>query len=159
MSDTPEHVLGWRERIDLPEWGIRRIRAKVDTGARTSAIDVSHIEELENGNIRFEVVAQVEPTRKTKWVEAPVSRVSTVRPSSGEPQTRYVCTTTMRIGPIEREVEISLVARDDMICRMLVGRTAIEGVAVVDPSRKLLLSRRVKPRSSSKPEPQGGTNA
>mgnify|MGYP002625432361 FL=1 len=77
--------IGWRERVDLPDWGLRRVRAKIDTGARTSAIDVAQIEELEDGRIRFEVVSRTRPKRVTRWVEAYPVRRSVVRPSSGEP--------------------------------------------------------------------------
>lgn len=133
-------IVGWRERVDLPGWGFNRIRAKIDTGARTSAIDVARIEELPGGRIRFEVVSRVRPTRKTRWVEATPVRVSTVKPSSGEPQQRYVCRTRVRLGPVEREIEIGLVCREGMLCRMLLGRTALEGAVLVDVSSKYILT-------------------
>lgn len=126
--------------MDLPDWGLRRVRAKIDTGARTSAIDVDTIEHLADGRIRFDVVARDGPNRLTKWITARPIRESIVKPSHGEPQERIVCETTMRIGPIERTIEISLVRRTGMLCRMLVGRTAIEQLAVVDPSRTYLLT-------------------
>lgn len=144
MNPTSLPIIGWRERVDLPDWGMRRVRAKIDTGARTSAIDVAQIEELEGGRIRFEVVSRVKPDRKTRWVEATPVRTSTVKPSHGEPQQRYVCLTRVRVGPIEREIEISLVCRQGMLCRMLLGRTALEGVALVDSSQKNVLTGRKK---------------
>jgi hypothetical protein len=139
-SPTPAAplVVGWRERVDLPDWGLRRVRAKIDTGARTSAIDVATIEELPGGRIRFEVVSLVRPVRRTRWVEATPVRRAVVRPSHGESQERPVCLTRIRLGSVEREVEVSLVCRAGMLCRMLLGRTAIEGAALVDPGRKYL---------------------
>ena len=62
--------IGWRERVDLPEWGLSSVHAKVDTGARTSVIDVAQFEHLENGRVRFEVVWRLRPERLTKWIEA-----------------------------------------------------------------------------------------
>ena len=133
-------MIGWRERVDLPEWGVRRIRAKIDTGARTSAIDVAQIEFLNDDRVRFEVVARTRPERVTKWIEADTVRESVVRPSSGERQRRVVCSTTMSIAGIEHEIELSLVCRRKMLCRMLIGRTALAGVFAVDPSRTYLLT-------------------
>ncbi len=150
-SDTPPRI-GWRERVDLPDWGLRGVRAKIDTGARTSAIDVAQIEELPDGRIRFEVVGKTKPTRKTKWVEARPVRTSVVKPSHGEPQTRYVCLTTLKIGEHTHEVEISLVCRRKMLCRMLIGRTALAEHFLVDASQMYLLT---KPKSSKQPEANG----
>lgn len=140
-ADDSIPTVGWRERVDLPDWGFRRVRAKIDTGARTSAIDVAQIQELPDGRIRFEVVSRVEPARKTRWVEATPVRTSIVKPSHGEPQQRYVCVTRLRMGEVERDIEISLVCRSGMLCRMLLGRTALEGLRV-DPSRTYLLTSR-----------------
>ena len=138
---TPEYpIVGWRERVALPDWGIRNIRAKIDTGARTSAIDVAEIEELEDGRIRFEVVTRTEPERKTRWIEAEPVREAKIKPSHGVAQKRYVCSTTLKMGEVEREIEISLVCRKNMMCRMLVGRTALSGAVLVDPSRKYALT-------------------
>ena len=139
--------MGWRERVDLPAWHIGGVRAKIDTGARTSAIHVASFEHLPNGRIRFEVVMRERPQRRTKWVEADIVRESVVMPSSGHTQVRPVVRTTLRIGPIEVETDVGLVCRDGMLCRMLVGRRAVEGVALVDPSRKYVLT----PRSAARP--------
>jgi hypothetical protein len=149
-GDTP--LIGWRERVDLPQWGLHGVRAKIDTGARTSAIDVAQIEELDDGRIRFEVVGKTIPTRKTKWVEARPVRTSTVKPSHGEPQTRHVCLTTLRIGAHTHEIEISLVCRRNMLCRMLIGRTALAGHFLVDASSMYL---QTKPKSAKHPEGHG----
>ncbi|MEX0876845.1 MAG: RimK/LysX family protein [Phycisphaerales bacterium] len=144
-AETAPAVIGWRERVDLPEWGLKRVRAKIDTGARTSAIDVSEIEELDDGRIRFRVVYHHEPERVTKWIYARQLRTSTVRPSHGTPHTRHVCLTPVRIGKIEREIEISLVSRRGMLCRMLLGRRSLDGL-LVDPHNKYLLTPRKRPR-------------
>lgn len=138
---SPENLIriGWRERIDLPDWDLKGVRAKIDTGARTSAIDVAQFEIIDDTHVRFEVVSRVRPTRRTKWVEAKMARTSRVKPSSGEVQERIVCVTRMRIGKKIQEIELSLVCRQGMLCRMLIGRSALEGRFVVDPSCKYVL--------------------
>ena len=144
-------TVGWREYVGFPDWGIRRVRAKIDTGARTSALHVGEIIELGDDRIRFEVIARERPTHKGKWVEADLVRESNVKPSSGELQTRPVVRTRIRIGDVERTVEVSLVCRKGMQCRMLVGRTALSGVFAVDPSRKNIAGDgRAKPTDTHK---------
>lgn len=139
-------TVGWREHVGLPDWGIRRVKAKIDTGARTSAIHVGEIEEMPDGRLRFEVVTRTRPRERTVWVEAEPVRTSVVRPSTGRRQERHVVRTTMRLGGRDREIEIGLVCRKHMLCRMLVGRAALEGMYLVDPSRKYVVTERRKPR-------------
>ncbi len=134
----PGLVIGWREWVGMPEWGITRVRAKIDTGARTSAIHVSSIEELEGGRLRFEVVRRERPERRTVTIEADHVREARVRPSTGEAQRRPVVRTLVRIGEWEREIEMGLVCREGMLCRMLLGRRALRGL-LVDPTKKDLL--------------------
>jgi hypothetical protein len=143
--DNPLITVGWREPVALPAWGVKRIKAKIDTGARTSAIHVAHIDDLGDDRIRFQVVTRDKPERRSVWVESEVARWARVRPSSGESQHRPVVTTIMRLGEIEREIEVSLVCREGMLCRMLVGRTALAGAFRVDPSRTRLTDPRKKP--------------
>ena len=140
MSDNALIRIGWRERVDLPDWGLKNIRAKIDTGARTSVVDVASIEDLPDGRLRFDVVTRLKPTRQTAWVTAEPARVSVVKPSHGVKQERHVCVTKMRIGEHEQEVELSLVCRKKMLCRMLIGRTALAGHFVVDPAHKYVIS-------------------
>jgi len=144
-------TIGWRERVDLPEWGIRGLRAKIDTGARTSAVDVARFEHLDDGDIRFEIVIRLKPERRTKWVRASPIRTSVVKPSHGETQERPVCLTRVRIGAHEYDIELGLVCRKNMLCRMLIGREALKDRFVVDVSGKYLLSERA--RNPRKGEP------
>jgi hypothetical protein len=146
-ADHPLITVGWREPVALPSWGVTRIKAKLDTGARTSAVHVAHIDDLGGDRIRFQVVTREQPKRRSVWVESDVARWSSVKPSSGEPQRRPVVRTVMRLGDIEREIEVSLVCREGMLCRMLIGRTALAGVFQVDPSQIRLTDprRKLKP--------------
>jgi len=145
-------VIGWREKIDLPEWGLRRVRTKIDTGARTSAIDVADIEELEPGKVRFRVVYHHDPIKITRWIYADSVRTSTVKPSHGETQERHVCETNIRIGGVEKRIEISLVSRTGMLCRMLLGRSALEGL-LVNAGEKYLLTESKRRARAVSPEP------
>lgn len=123
-------VAGWVERISLPVWGVHGLAAKLDTGARTSAIHVEHLEEIDPDTIAFDVMLdRVDPHHHvhvvTKW-----ARRTVIRSSNGVPQSRYVVKTMLKMGPIEREIEISLVSRRNMRRRMLIGRTALNDVLV-----------------------------
>lgn len=138
---TTAMIIGWRERVDIPEWNLKGVKAKIDTGARTSAIDVAQYELIDDGHVRFEVVSRVRPERRTKWVVARLSHTTRVRPSTGDLQERIVCSVPVRIGPFEQAIDVSLVCRRRMLCRMLIGRSALAGHFLVDPSRKYLLKR------------------
>ncbi len=150
-NNSDKIPLGWREYVGLPDWGIR-VRAKVDTGARTSAIHVDHVEPLDGDRIRFEVVVKEKPERQTVWIEADLVREATVKPSHGKRQNRPVVRTVMKLGGVRRRIELSLVCRRGMLCRMLIGRRALEGRYVVDPEHKYLARSRKRQAS---PESEG----
>lgn len=145
-------VVGWNEYVDLPEWGIRRLGAKVDTGAKTSALHVENIEPVGRGRIRFDVVVHRDKRDRHFPVSARVVRRARVRSSNGEYDVRYFVETTVRIGPVEKTIEVSLVDRGKMAHRMLLGRTALAGDFVVDVSKRHLLDpvrrRRQEPAAS-----------
>lgn len=137
-------VIGWTELVDLPEWGVKRLRAKVDTGARTSALHVENIEELPRDFVRFDVVLHRKKRDRRIHVKAKVSRRGRVRSSTGHQTQRIFVETTLRLGPIEKRVEVSLVDREKMIHRMLLGRAALSGPIVVDVDRRMALRPRKK---------------
>ena len=139
--DGGSRLIGWREYVALPEWGIVRIKAKADTGARSSAIDVSDLQRTGAGKVRFEVIASRRQPAKRVRVEAQILRETTVRSSLGETHTRIVVATRLRIGTVEKVVELGLVSRPMMRCRMLLGRTALTPEFRVDPGRSFVLSR------------------
>jgi len=145
--------IGWREFLALPEWGIRRIKAKADTGARTSALHVASLETLPDGRVRFEVVVREAPRLMLVPVEAALVRIAVVKPTPKRLERRPVVETLMSIGGRERRIELALVCRRGMLCRMLLGRRALAGEFVVDPGAKYLLSGRGARRSTSPGEP------
>lgn len=141
-------MIGRREVVAFPDWGVR-LRAKVDTGARTSALDVDEVVLLPGGRVRFAVVLRRDRSRRLQ-VEERVSRIARVRPSSGVSQRRYFVETTIRLGRLEKRVEVSLVPRRGMLCRMLLGRTALAGDFLVDPDAAYRLGR-LRPRKARTP--------
>lgn len=151
---TEAVLIGWNEYVDIPAWGIKRLRAKVDTGARSSALHVENIEELPRGHVRFDVVLHRKKRDRRVHVTARISRRGRVRSSTGHYETRIFVKAPLRIGPVEREVEVSLVDRGRMIYRMLLGRTALAGAFLIDPARRHLLPsrRRVKRPGRKRPD-------
>jgi hypothetical protein len=135
-------VIGWREYVDLPEWGVARIKAKADTGARSSAIDVANIHELPGERVRFDVVTDRQRPDARRTVETAIVRRTRVRSSLGHAHDRLFVRTIVRIGLHEVAAELGLVSRRDMLCRMLLGRRTLEsGAFVVDPGRRYLVGK------------------
>jgi hypothetical protein len=144
-------TLGWREWVSLPELGIGRIKAKVDTGARTSALHAFELRPFsENGRDRIEF--QIHPVQKdNKTVAtctADVLDKRVVTDSGGHKEERFVISTLLRIGDNSWPIEATLTARDDMLFRMLIGRTALSGRARVNPARSYIVGK--KKRTSRK---------
>lgn len=139
MARSKDRVLiGAAERVDLPEWGVRRLRAKIDTGARTSALHVNGVEVIGPDRVRFTIVLHRDKHDERVTVEAPIVRRARVRSSSGKSKERIIVATRVVLGGVEREIEISLASRRRMIFRMLLGRSALGDDFLVDPSRRYL---------------------
>jgi hypothetical protein len=132
-------VIGWAELVDIPEWNITRLRAKMDTGARTSALHVENIQEVGGDRVRFDVRLHRKNLDRRVTVEAPIVRRALVRPSSGVSETRIFVSARVHIGPIAEEIELSLVSRDRMIFRMLIGRSALRQRFLIDTNRRYVL--------------------
>lgn len=134
-------TVGCREWMSLPDWGIARIRVKIDTGARTSALHVENLEILPDGRLSFDVVLdRKESPRTVRVVAAESVRTSTVRPSNGVSESRHIVETRMRLGEVEKTIEVGLVDRGPMLYRMLVGRRALGADFVIQPDEAYLLS-------------------
>jgi hypothetical protein len=138
---TAKPLLGWREWVGLPQLGIARLKAKIDTGARTSALHGLDIQPFRRGQkrfVRFSVpIAQHDP-QQTQLCVAPVIDRRAVRSSSGCKRQRYVVKTRLQIGHAVWPIELTLTNRSRMGFRLLIGRSAIRRRFLVDPAASFL---------------------
>ena len=128
-------VIGWREWVELPDLKIRRLKAKIDTGARSSslhAFDISTFDRDGKTFARFKVHPIQRNSRKTVTCEAEVLEVRQVKSSSGHAQKRIVIVTTLEVLGETWPIELTLANRDEMGFRMLLGREAVRGRFLVD---------------------------
>jgi predicted deacylase len=139
--------VGWVEYVGLPGLEIKRLKAKIDTGARTSALHVIRMRTIDTtgGPNRRPILEITVPGggrgRRPHLVRAAVRDFVVVRDSSGRTERRPVIETALVLGPIKRRIAVTLTNRGDMLFPMLVGRTALGPDIVVDPSRRYLLAR------------------
>lgn len=139
MSQTTPLTLGWREWVALPQINISKIKAKIDTGARTSCLHASEYEIFQKDDedwVRF----TVHPVKRQREIEAhaeaPVSDYRIVRDSGGHEEKRPFIKTHLEVPGHRWEIEISLSNRENMKFRMLLGRTALnQGNLLIDPSK------------------------
>jgi hypothetical protein len=137
-------IVGWREWLALPNFGIRVIKAKLDTGARTSALHVESQQPFDRDGerwVRFELMPRSRRSGRTISAEAPVVDERHVTDSSGDRALRLFIRTQVVLGEHAVEVEMNLTNRRGMLFPMLLGRTAMAGKVLVDPSRSFLLGR------------------
>ncbi len=141
---APRPAVGWREWVLLPDLaGGQTIKAKVDTGARTSAVHATAHEEVEvDGRpwIRFLLHPDHDDPDVTVEAMAPLVDRREVRSSSGEAEERYVVRTPIVLHGLRYQIELTLTERSDMGFRMLLGRRALRRRFVVDPGRSYLSS-------------------
>lgn len=137
-------TIGWREWLALPSLNIPAIKAKVDTGARTSALHAFFVEPFETDGIQ-KVRFGVHPLQKRLDIEivcvAPVKDFREISDSGGHREMRYVIETEVLLGESSRSIEMTLTNRDNMKFRMLLGRTAMAGLMVV-PDKSYLTGRK-----------------
>ncbi len=134
-------TLGWREWIAMPELNLPRIKVKVDTGARSSALHAFFIDPYKQGKqqwVRFGVHPDQRDTNRAIECDAAVKDRRMVTDSGGHKQRRYVIETQLMIGESTFIAEMTLTDRDSMKFRMLLGRTAMNGRYLVNPNESYL---------------------
>ena len=140
-----KQVLGWREWVGFPDLGIVQIKAKVDSGARTSCLHAFRVEPFEREGrdwVSFDIHPQQGNTDEVITCEAPVLDKRAVRDSGGHEEIRYVIETTIRIGERSHTAEVTLTDRDTMKFRVLLGRSMFRGEYLVDASRSYLCGKK-----------------
>ena len=161
----PKPAVGWREWVDLPDLpvdaapggglpgGGPRVKAKVDTGARTSSLHAFDVERFERGNsefVRFALHPRQKSTRGAVACEAELLDVRAVKSSNGEVQDRPVIVTHAVVCGKRFQLEVTLADRDAMGFRMLLGREALRGRFLVDPAASYLGGRPARRKKSAK---------
>ena len=148
-------TIGWREWVAFPDLGVAAIKAKVDTGARTSSIHAFDLREIRRDGqvyLRFKIHPEQRSSRPEIEVELPLVARRRVRDSGGKLEDRPVVSTAIELMGERWPIELTLTRRDMMGFRMLLGRRAIRGRFVVDPGGSFYGGKRVKRRKSSQEE-------
>jgi hypothetical protein len=138
-----KQIIGWREWVAFPELGIDKIKAKIDTGARSSALHAYNIETYKTRTGKRKVRFSVHPLQKNNKIiidcNANVIDQRIIKSSSGQKELRTTILTTLNLGAGHWPIELTLTNRDTMGFRLLIGRTAIKRIFLVDPQKSFLM--------------------
>jgi hypothetical protein len=154
MQDTSLIMLGWREWVALPKLLIPKIKAKIDTGAKTSALHAFSIETYVKNNqdkVRFAIHPQQRNTTQEIICTADILDVRNFTDSGGHTEQRIVIKTPIQIGDLCWPIEITLTNRDTMAFRMLIGRSALDNKFYVNPAKSYLTGKKKKFYENSYP--------
>jgi len=147
MQDTvSKTIIGWREWVSLPDLGIDLIKAKIDTGARTSALHAFRVKPYSDKGapkIRFSVHPVQKKIHEVVECTADIVDRRWISDSGGHKEKRYVIVTPIMLGDKKWDVEFTLTNRDTMKFRLLLGRTALSGHYLVDSSASFLVSKQL----------------
>lgn len=154
-------ILGWKEQASLPDLGITRLRVKLDTGARSSALHVEDLETVDEHTVdgetlpvlAFTVLVGSRDDPERRRVEVPAYGWRTVRDTGAQAERRPLIRTRVLCGPVDTVADITVTSRHGMNFRMLLGRLALQGRCLVDPQHGYLHSPR-PPRRSTRDAPR-----
>lgn len=139
-------MIGWREWISLPDLGMTQIKAKIDTGARTSALHAFSIKPFKDGTkdrIRFDMHPYQKDNERIITCEADVVDLRWISDSGGHLEERYIINTPITLGGMTWPIEVSLTERDTMLFRMLLGRRALRKRFIINPGRSFITTKKV----------------
>jgi len=144
---TGKTLIGWREWVALPQLGIPAIKAKVDTGARTTALHAFELEPFEEDGIA-KIHFGIHPLQRrkdvTRYCIADILDQRIVTDSGGHREERYVIRTSISMNQTTWEIELTLTNRDSMFFRMLLGRTTMHNHFLIDPSLSYVTGRTLR---------------
>lgn len=145
MISERARMIGWREWVTLPHLCTTQIKAKVDTGAKTSSLhahDLTLIERADGPVARFDLHPEADSDRGAVTIIEPVVDFRTIKSSNGGVQRRPVIRTELVLGRHRIDIDLTLTCRESMGHRMLLGRRMLEDRFVVDPGRSFLITER-----------------
>ena len=152
MKKQTREIIGWREWVKLPDLGIKTIKAKTDTGAKTSSIHAVDIEYFKKGRrpwVKFKVHPEQRNSKKTIVCKAPLLEKRRVKSSNGQVQERPVITTKIHLGIVSWDIELTLTDRSSMGFRMLLGRDGLKKLFLVDVAKSYLGEKMRKRKEAS----------
>jgi hypothetical protein len=142
MSNQPL-TIGWKEYLEFPDWDLRRVKVKIDTGARTSALGALSYElrqaDGEGTVAELRLALYRRRPERVKTIRVPVLEMLVVSNSGGMRELRPVIEANIRLGPVTKSVRLTVANRASMLFPVILGRKALEGDFVVDVSRKYVL--------------------
>lgn len=148
MNEPPQLLIGWREWIALPALGLKAVRTKIDTGAKSSALHVSEMQRFERDGeswVRFGLKLK-RRVATLHWCDARVTDEREVTDSGGHTTLRPFIQTAALLGTEQFLIEVNLTNRSQLLFPMLLGRTALAGRVLVDPSASFLLGGSARDR-------------
>lgn len=161
MSDSGKNedklIIGWREWISLPDLEIKSIKAKMDTGARTSALHTYFIEPIgdsEKPMVRFGIHPMQKSDKNGIICTADIVDQRRILDSGGHPELRYIIRTSILVGDQKWPIDLSLTNREQMRFRLLIGRSALSEWLIIDPQRSFTLGRPLKKKIEKSNEKQ-----
>lgn len=145
---TEQLDIGWREWVSLPELNIPAIKAKIDTGAKTSSLHAFYLESYKDAGIDY-VKFKIHPLQRKKEIVieciCPILDKRVVKDSGGHAEERFAIYTPIKLGELLIPAEVTLTNREDMQFRMLLGRTTLNKADIkIDPAASFKLGRKLR---------------
>jgi len=133
--------VGWRESVSLPAFKLLELKAKIDTGAKTSALHAEEIEFITQKGKKYVRFLFESESGEKKYIKSRFLEEREIKSSTGQKTIRPVVKTKIKMGNNEFEIEITLINRDLMGFKMLIGREALNGRFLINPARSYLLKK------------------